>query len=63
MTPEEEWLASSLKADRERRMFREMFEPDERVRVWSMHGRTNSFAWVCYAVAVFLIITIVAVFS
>lgn len=54
MTPEEEWLQSSLRRDRERRMFRDMLEPDDRVRVRREHGKSNSFAWVCYALAVFL---------
>lgn len=63
MSPEEEWLAAELKRDRERRMWRDVFEPDDRVRVWREHGRRNSFAWVCYGVAVFLALAIVATFA
>lgn len=62
MTPEEEWLHASLKRDREARMFRDMLEPDDRVRVWREHGKSNSFAWVCYALAVFLALVLVVVF-
>lgn len=64
MTPEEEWLDASLKRNREARMFRDMLEPDERVPVWSMHAKSNRYAWIwrVYALAVFLALALVVAY-
>lgn len=46
MTPEEEWIESSLRRDRERRMFQDMLKSDGRVRESRFQRSGNRGDWV-----------------
>ena len=61
MTPEEEWLHTCLRQQRERDAWRAMLEPDDRERVW--RGKTEqNCGWMIYAAVLFVALGSVVVY-